>query len=408
LFAHLIRGSVTIATANGFSKLLALVFIVVAGRLLGPQEYGRLALILSLGVIASTVPATAFPQALLWRIGSVDDRQSRGAVLMAATIGTIALAILVVLMLALLNIPWLVSVIVLADCATYLFRNLQQGILNYRQVALFSTGRNLAKLLLLLSLWFGIPGYEWNHSHIVIIYLLAPLLVIAILEILFPSGIPLQTIDDSLFKELSAYGMPIAGSAVALSVVMQGDIVLLEYFHGEMVTGKYYAVRQLFLPVMLLPVAARGLLVPAISGNHLSQDGWRKLTAIILGVAAFVAIITGLGGPLLIETVYGPGFKVNQSLTLTVCAAAWVLSARGIIEAVLLGRGYSTRALMANATAGVIALATYLWIIPTNGTDGASEALLLASIVALVTMIVAFATLGREIGASPLASGNGN
>jgi O-antigen/teichoic acid export membrane protein len=286
-----------------------------------------------------------------------------------------------------------------------LFLNLQQGLLNYRQVALFSIGRNLAKLLLLSLLWLGIPGYEWQYSHIIIIYLLAPLVVIAVLEILVPSGISFQTttIDGSLFRELGAYGMPIAGSAVALAVLMRGDVVLLEHFHGEVVTGNYYAAKQLFLPVMLLPVAARGLLVPVISGNRLSQDGWRKLATIILGAAAFVAVVAGLAGPLLVETIYGPGFEVEQSLTLTICAAAWVLSARGIIEAVLLGRGYSARAMMANAIAGVIALATYLWIIPANGTDGAAEALLLVSVVALVTTTVAFVTLGKEGGASPLA-----
>jgi hypothetical protein len=63
---------------------------------------------------------------------------------------------------------------------------------------------------------------------------------------------------------------------------------------------------------------------------------------------------------------------------------------------------------MANAIAGVTALATYLWIIPVNGTDGAAQSLLLASVVALGTMAVAFVTLGREVGASPLAdSGKG-
>ena len=187
------------------------------------------------------------------------------------------------------------------------------------------------------------------------------------------------------------------------------DFSECEAFHGEAVTGNYYAARQLFLPVMLLPVAARGLLVPAISGDRLSQDDWRKLATIILGAAAFVAVVAGLAGPLLIETMYGPGFEVEQSLTLTICAAAWVLSVRGIIEAVLLGRGYSVRAMMANGTAGVTALATYLWIIPANGTDGAAQALLLASTVALVTTTVAFATLGRDVGASPLTdSGNGD
>ena len=161
MLARIMHGSAAIATANGFSKLFALGFIVIAGRLLGPQEYGRLALILSLGMIASTVPATAFPQALLWRIGAVGARRSRGAVLIAASAGTAVLAILAVLLVLVLpDIPRLVAAIVLADCITYLFLNFQQGLLNYRQVALFSIGRNLAKLLLLSLLWLGIPGDE--------------------------------------------------------------------------------------------------------------------------------------------------------------------------------------------------------------------------------------------------------
>ena len=107
MLMRLVRGSAAIAAANGFSKLFALGFIVIAGRLLGPQEYGRLALILSLGAIASTIPATAFPQALLWRIGSVDGRRSRGAVLIATSAGTAVLAILAVLLVLMLQLMFI-------------------------------------------------------------------------------------------------------------------------------------------------------------------------------------------------------------------------------------------------------------------------------------------------------------
>ena len=183
---------------------------------------------------------------------------------------------------------------------------------------------------------------------------------------------------------------------------------MLEYFHGEVVTGNYYAAKQLFLPVMLLPVAARGLLVPAISGNRLSKDDWWKLATIILGVAAFVAAVAGLAGPLLVEYAYGPSFEVTQSLTLTICSAAWILSARGIIDAVLLGRGYSVLVMMANTIAGVTAVVIYLWFVPTNGINGAAQALLLASVVALITTAVAFVTLRKEDRTPPLTdSGNG-
>jgi len=284
-------------------------------------------------------------------------------------------------------------------------------LLNYRQVALFSMGRNLVKLVLLSLFWFGIPNYEWNHSHIVIIYLLSPLLVITLLELLIPSGISFRTMtfDRLLFNKMSAYGMPIAGSAVALAILMQGDVVLLEYFHGEATTGNYYAARQLFLPVMLLPIAFRGLLVPAIAGNRLSLDNWRKPATIVLGTAAFVAVIAGLTGPLLVEVVYGPDFEAEQSLTLTICASAWILSAKGIIEAVILGHGRSLRMLLANATAAATALVTYLWIIPANGTSGAAQALLLSSTVALLSTTVAFVTLETEDRAPALVgSGNGD
>jgi O-antigen/teichoic acid export membrane protein len=358
-------------------------------------------------MIASTVPATAFPQALLWRLGSVNDRNSRGSVMIAASAGTVVLAILAVLfVMALPEISWLVAVIVLADCATYLFLNLQQGLLNYRQVALFSIGRNMAKLLLLSLLWFGIPDYDWKYSHIVFIYLLSPLIVIAVLELLAPSSISFQTkiIEGTLIRELGAYGVPIAGSAVALAVLMRGDIVMLEYFHGEVVTGNYYAAKQLFLPVMLLPLTVRGLLVPAISGERLSKNDWWKLATIVLGIAAFVAAVVGLAGPLLIEAVYGSGFEVEQSMTLYICAAAWVLSARGIIEAVILGHGKSLRTLLANITAGVISLVIYLWFIPMNGASGAAQALFLTSVVALMVTTVAFVTMGKEGGASQLAN----
>ena len=83
---------------------------------------------------------------------------------------------------------------------------------------------------------------------------------------------------------------------------------------------------------MLLPVAARGLLVPAISGNRLSRGEWWKLVTAVLGFAAFVAAVMSLAGPLLVGVIYGPAFKVKSSLTVLICAAAFLLSVRVILE----------------------------------------------------------------------------
>ncbi len=396
--SRLVHGSLTITVANAFSKILALCFIAIAGRLLGPQEYGSLALILSIGAIASTVPATAFPQALLWRIGKVTNHSSRGTLFITASIGTLVLAILCSFLVLLLpNIPWFFVAIVLADCVTYLFLNFQQGLLNYRQVALFSISRNMIKLLLLVIFWSEIVDYDLKYFNVVMIYLLAPLLAIIGLEILFPSEVSFKpNIDYSLLKELGSYGLPIAGSAIALAILMQGDVILLEYFHGKAPTGRYYAARQLFFPVMLFPVAFRGLLVPAISGNRLSNDEWRKLLPIAMSIAAFVAVITGFFGPLLIEVVYGSEFEVEQSLTLTICAAAWILSSRGILESTILGRGYSSKPLFANLLSVFVALIIYVWLIPVNGIDGAGQALLIASIFSFMSTTVVFVFLENE------------
>ena len=395
MFKRFIHGSVAIGTANGLSKFFALGFVIIAGRLLGPQGYGNLALIISIGTLISTIPATAFPQALLWRLGSVDNDQLRGKVFVSGTFGTIILLLFVAIIVMLIpSIPWLVLIIVFADTSTYLFLNIHQGLLNYQKVALFSLTRNLSKLLLVFIMWIGITNYEWNYSHIVIIYLLAPMLVITILEIFLPTSISFKhaKVDRNLLRDLGLYGIPIAGSSLAIAVIMRGDIILLEYFSGETVTGNYYAARQLFLPIMLFPAALKSLLVPVISGKHLLKEEWTNSANIVLIISAFVAIFVGLSGPILVEIVYGPSFKVEQSLTLMISASAWILSVRGIFEAFLLGHGHSKRAFIANSIAALLSFLLYLKFIPTHGAEGAAQALLFASIIAFITMGFSFMT----------------
>jgi len=408
MFKRFMRGSLSIATSNGFSKLFAIGFVIIAGRLLGPQAYGNLAFILSIGAIISTIPAIIFPQALLWRLGFIDDDNSRGEVVVSGITGTIIILLLIsIIVIIIPNIPWLVLIIVIADTLTYLFINIHQGLLNYKKVAFFSLTRNLFKFSLVLVLWFGSNNYEWNYSHVVLIYLLAPMLVITTLEIFLPTSIINDLkFDCNLLRQLGLYGLPIAGSSIAITVLMRGDVVLLEYFDGETVTGNYYAAKQLFIPIMLFPVALKGLLVPIISGKHLLKDEWSKSIKIVLSISAFLAIFAGFSGPFLVEKIYGPSFQVDQSLTLMISVSAWILSVRSIIEAILLGNGYSLRTFVANLCAAFFSLFLYLNFISAYGSEGAAQALLLSSIFALIAMILSF--ISSEIIKNPFVNNGEN
>ena len=119
-------------------------------------------------------------------------------------------------------------------------------------------------------------------------------------------------------------------------------------------------------------------------------------TAFPASFAALIATIVGLIGPQLIEMVYGSSFEVGQGLTLKICASAWVLSFRGILDSFLLGRGHSTRALLANTTSSFVAFTAYFFIIPTNGVVGASDSLFFASLFALFATTVAFITVAKK------------
>jgi len=425
LLSHLLRGTASIAAANGVSKLFALVFMVMVGRLLGPQELGRLGLVLSLGLIAATLPATGFPQALLWKLGLARSDDEREWALAAAMAGTGLLAALAGAVMALLVIiqglaaslwfcdddgcslltlriglsprmAMLVGAIVLADCATYLFTNLHLGLLHHRQVALFSAGRNLIKLLLLLP--FAVLAPDLDHGGVVIIYLLAPLLTLAAVEFALPSGIRWRpsAFRRPVFKEMGLYGLPLIFSAVAMAVLMRGDVVALDHWHGAHATGSYYAAKLLLLPVLLLPVAARGLLVPALASGDLDRRGWRRLALLVLGGAGVVAVVVGVTGPELVEMLYGAEFEVARPLTLTIAAAAWLLAARELAAARLMGADRPGLLLAADTVAMVAALAGYWQLVPHHAADGAAGAMALGVLVGLAAALAALAATRRE------------
>lgn len=425
LLSRLLRGTASIAAANGVSKLLALAFMVLAARLLGPSEFGKLALVLSLGLIAATLPATGFPQALLWKLGSAKSDEERERALAAAVAGTGLLAAAVGMVMALLVLirglaAWLwfcddggchlftlelgltsptallVGAIVLADSTTYLFLNLHLGLLHHRQVALFSAGRNLTKLLLLLPLAVLAPDID--HGGVVGVYLLAPLLTLAAVEFALPSGVRRRpsAFRRPVFKEMGLYGLPLIFSAVAMAVLMRGDVVALNHWHGTHATGSYYAAKQLLLPVLLLPVAARGLLVPALAGGELDRRGWRRLALLVLGGAGAIAVVVGVAGPELVTLLYGNEFEVAQQLTLTVAAAAWLLAARELAAARLMGAGRPGLLLVADTVAVVVALAGYWWLVPDHAADGAAGAMALGTLVGLAAALGALAVTRRE------------
>lgn len=356
----------------------------MAGRLLGVEKFGELALILSLGMLASTLPATGFPQALLWKIGGGKERLEN--TFFASLIGVLALMIIAFIPILLIaGLPNLVLLIILADSATYLYLNLQMGLLDYKKVAKFSSARNIIKMVILGILWAAFPDMEWEASVIVIIYLFAPFITILCLEIkmLRINQFTLPEFDEELFKELRNYALPLIGSAATLAILLQGDVVFLEHYHGEKETGPYFAAKRLLIPILLLPVAARGLLIPSLSGSRIATAQLKKLIIYVMGFSAIAAASVGLAGPWFLELLYGDEFSVDVRLTLIIAGAAFILAGHELVTAILLGHGHSLKVFITHLFTMVVALTLFQALIPEGNAEEAGLALLIGSIFAL-------------------------
>ena len=153
MIKKLIKGTSVIAISNFLGKVFAFFTLSLIARSLGPQEFGQMAVILSVASIFSTFSATCFPQSLLWRMNDSSNPRSKKDVF-----STSFFSIFFTILISSLFIYWITNdfiiifIILVADSVYYLFMNLHLSQTNYNYVSIINILRSLIKFILISSI----------------------------------------------------------------------------------------------------------------------------------------------------------------------------------------------------------------------------------------------------------------
>jgi len=408
-----------IAVANGLSKGMALAFVALAARLLTLEEFGQLAVVMALGALLSGFVATGLPHGLMWGLGRAtrvareaglgprskgDPLAQQERFLACAVAGTSVLAIIVIIVLGLVVttgilmelgwgwLPLLAAAVIVADAVHFLYLNLLQGRLRPGKIAFYSILRNGLKVSLLggLALAASLGGGEAEPgvAGVVLIFAIAPLAALGAAELWRPEGLRLRrdAIDRETMVVLIKYGIPIIISALAYLLKTSGDLLLVSFHHAESEVALYSASKNMMIAVLLLPVAARNLLIPTVAAEEHSRRGLFKVWLAVWGLAVLAAAILIAAGPQLVELIFGSEFEVPSILMTVLPLAALAMGMSALLGGYWLGKGRPGLVAVIDWIAALVALGLYLWLIPDKGAEGAAWGLLAGSLTAALLL----------------------
>ena len=305
-------------TAGSAVFLLAL--LIVAGRMLGDEDYGKFSFALALATIFET-----FTDFGLKEITTRSVARDRGVAhrLIANTLG-LKLALATLTMLALVIVVRVLhgDPVVRMACyllggsavlRSYLFtvRHLMTGLERFdlESVAV------VTDRLLLLGLGTGALLLGHGVSGLAFAFLVARLVSVSVAYLLAVSQIgrlPLR-FDFAFWRELQLRALPFGAFITVFYLYSYIDMVILNLLRGNVETGLYGAAYRLYEGLSGLPVMMQLVLIPKLARYFITDRARHARvarTALMLGV--LLAVPVAGGGLLLarpaITLLFGQGF----------------------------------------------------------------------------------------------------
>ena len=209
-------------------------------------------------------------------------------------------------------------------------------------------------------------------------------------------------VDKEIWWQLVRPGLPLAASAWFTLVSLRGDTLLLSLLKPAAEVGFYGVATKIYEVGLQLPILFGGLLMPlfARSANDPRQLRTQVTAALHVLVVVGIAIVLGLGffARDIVVLLAGPAFIpstaavqiAGMSLALAGCTAALRYAA--------VAQGRQMRLMALDGVTGVLAVITYLILIPSLSFIGAAIGTLVVEIVMLISLSM---LVGKGVGGIP-------
>lgn len=388
------HGAIVSTAAAGVFIASGYVVNVWLGRLLGPEDYGRFNIVVSLVTVLNIVQRTAIPQAVARSAAqgpeSADGTLRRGVELQTA----VSLALAAALALGattiagvlgdpqLVGLLWLAAPVLPGYGLLTLLMAFHNGRRSYSRQAVTSTVYSFAKAVGSIGL-----AYNYKVAGAVVGYGLAA--IVGVVAGWHRLWAPRSTVS---FRRLLAFAAPLSVYAIAFTGQWSIDI----FFVQAMITSPdetgFYAASQSIarIPVHVMAGLA-AMILPAVAGaahrdNAAARTARAALRWSIRIVVPAAAIIMATATPL-VELLYSSRYRPAGEILVLLAPAMGALAISSVAAGILNGLGRPT----ASAVLAVLGVAATvlgcLVLIPTAGVMGAATATLVGSFVALVGLL---------------------
>jgi O-antigen/teichoic acid export membrane protein len=383
--------------AGGVGVLVALIawnlgnfiFFVIAGRILGPDDYGLVAALLAATMIA-LVPAGAFQFALARQEGALAAAGSPrlGAVYRAAYVRSLwvvpaATAVVVAAIAALGTVvempvgPMLATVATIVPMAAlFLSLGQLQGESRFGAFSLSISMIGVPRPFALLALaGAGLGVYAALGASAIALGIAAVTALAFTLARLREA----PAADPAAWRAFRTALAPLAAGLAGVAVLTNLDVIVAKLALSDQQAGEFAAIAVLAKSVVLIPQAASAVLLPRVAARRASD----RETGPLLVVAVAVTLAAGLAATAvaaafatpIVRVTYGEEYVDGASLLAPLTAASTLLGAIIVLLNHHAGRGADAYVW----GVGAVGLVQPLLFVPLHGSEGA---LIVADVIA--------------------------
>lgn len=376
---HLLTQLSALALGRGGAGLLSGLWLVAAARVLSPNDFGNLTILLAVGAMGGVLGDLGLQTTLSHATAQhavIDRRALRTVITRRLMMSTAAIAVVVTLYGAASTGSSILIPLVFAGSIV------GSAIYSSETAALTAVGwaqvDGLNEFLSRLAV-FG-AGWWWLHHGggllaAVAVYVLADISSAVVVSVITWRHLGSASVPVDLAQFRLRRTAKLAFALTAAVVYARVDTWLLGQFRGAAAAGHYAAADKVLDAVLLVPAAIGALSIAQVTPLALPER-WRRITFLFL-IAIVTATIPAIGlslvAPQFMGGVFGDGFRSSGPVLVLLLASAApgaVVAAGSPITAVLTGWGF-TAAVLAGL---VFNIGLNLALIPAFGADGAAIA----------------------------------
>lgn len=384
----LLSGLGWIGVLYGTARVSTFLTQLLAGRMLGPVEYGRANLVIAASAYLQIIPMLGFPLATSKLIADENDEGRRARLVTTALASFLAWGVLCLPLMAVahnwleraMSLPSeLFALSALLASATALSQVLSSPLLGLKRFAhrgLVETVYGVAAPVLLTGLVFFFGA---DHRAMILAFI-GSLLASSVYALWVLRHYLRPAFDWSFVKAVGRYAATAAPTLLATACVLAPARLFLNRHASAQEVGLFSAYFTATVQVALaILYMLQSVLVPMASG----AEGQREIWALFrrAGAPAFLAAwamfcATAVGGIAL----FGRRYNLDLGWAGAFAGAAALILLHGAISALYAARDFSgLRLSVAGAlAAGLANLALTSWLVPSFGVLGAALALMLS------------------------------